>query len=86
MWFKNKKTGVKWEITSKDLLDRLSKSKDFEVIPEPKEKVVVEVKEENMDYNSLSFQKLRKVAKEKDINTYKMNKEDIIKALEDLEG
>lgn len=83
MWFKNKKTGVKWEITSKDLLDRLSKSKDFEVIPEPKEKVVVEVKE---DYNSLSFQKLRKVAKEKDINTYKMNKEDIIKALEDLEG
>ncbi len=34
MWFLNKKTGVKWEIIDKNLIDRLSKDSNFEEVKE----------------------------------------------------
>ncbi|MGF7057191.1 hypothetical protein [Brassicibacter mesophilus] len=43
MWFLNKTTGLKWEITDKEMIKRLSKDDNYEEI---KEKVDKKVKEE----------------------------------------
>lgn len=37
MWFKNKETGNVWEITSKDLIKRLKKDANYEVIEKEEE-------------------------------------------------
>lgn len=41
MWLLNKLTGVKWEIVDTELLERLSKDKNFEEVKEEIEEKVV---------------------------------------------
>lgn len=48
MWFLNKKTGVKWEIVDKELIDRLSKDDFFEELEDVKE-VIEEIVEEEVE-------------------------------------
>lgn len=36
MWFLNKTTGLKWEVTDKDLIKRLTKDEQYEKITAPK--------------------------------------------------
>lgn len=36
MWFLNKTTGLKWEVTNKELIKRLSKDGQYEKITAPK--------------------------------------------------
>lgn len=38
MWFKNKTTGVKWEIVDKELIKRLSNDDNYEEVKEKKKK------------------------------------------------
>ncbi|TCT16399.1 hypothetical protein EDC18_102418 [Natranaerovirga pectinivora] len=37
MWFENKKTGLKWNITDKFHIDRLKNNSDYEVVVEKTE-------------------------------------------------
>lgn len=36
MWFLNKTTGLKWEVTDKELIKRLTKDEQYEKITAPK--------------------------------------------------
>lgn len=35
-WFLNKETGIKWEVEDKELIKRLSKDENYEVVEEKK--------------------------------------------------
>ena len=43
MWFLNKTTGLKWEVSDKELIKRLSKDSNYEEIKETVEKKEVKV-------------------------------------------
>jgi len=32
MWFKNKKSGIKWEVSSKDMITRLQNDEEYEEV------------------------------------------------------
>jgi hypothetical protein len=36
MWFLNKETGLTWEVTDQELVQRLQANKNFEQVDEPK--------------------------------------------------
>lgn len=38
MWYKNKVTGLVWNVTDKELIDRLEKDSDYEAAKAPQEK------------------------------------------------
>jgi hypothetical protein len=44
MWFLNKKTGIKWQVTEKEIQNRLLNNKDYEVVNEDKESVKIDEK------------------------------------------
>lgn len=71
MWVRNKKTGLKWEVTG-GLAERLSHSLEYEVIDEPRP-----------DLSELTVNELRKLAASNNIEGYSnMKKSELIKALE----
>jgi hypothetical protein len=37
MWFLNKETGLSWEVTDQELIQRLQANAHYKVIPEPKQ-------------------------------------------------
>ncbi len=37
-WFLNKTTGLKWEITSEDVINRISKDENYKILQEEEEK------------------------------------------------
>lgn len=104
MWFKNKQTGLMWEIVNKEVIERLQKDKNYilinekpktenieveeietaemenEEIKEPEDEKIVDI----VDYETISWQDLKKLAVKHDINTYKMSKYDIINSLKDM--
>lgn len=75
MWYKNKKSGLIWEIVDKELILRLNQDVDYEVVNEV-------VEETNpVDHADFTYNELRSLAKDKGINTHKMSKEDLQEAL-----
>lgn len=44
MWFKNKRTGLKWEVVNEEVIKRLSKDDNYEVVEEVKVEENKEIK------------------------------------------
>lgn len=61
----------------------INKLKELNFVFDDIDSIKIENKND-VDYESLEYKDLKKVAKEKGINTYKMDKPEIIKALNEL--
>lgn len=69
----------------KDILINDFKYKLIDKEDDDEQELVDEDKQDDSQYSNNSYQELKSIAKEKGINTYKMNKDDIIKALKEGE-
>jgi translation initiation factor 1 (eIF-1/SUI1) len=78
LWIKNKRTGMVWEIVDEKMIKRLLNSDDYEEIQVQHEQ---KEQEQKIDLKSMKFNDLKKLASEKGINTFGMDKKQIIKAL-----
>jgi hypothetical protein len=71
------------KIIPEDVYIKSWKSLGFKIIEDTND--VSSIVLSSDDYDKLSFQDLKKIAKEKGINTYKMKQEEIIEAIRKLE-
>lgn len=67
-----------WEIVDEKMIKRLLNSDDYEEIQVQHEQ---KEQEQKIDLKSMKFNDLKKLASEKGINTFGMDKKQIIKAL-----
>ncbi|AOZ93631.1 hypothetical protein [Paenibacillus crassostreae] len=41
MWFKNKETEIQWEVTDEELIKRLEKNANYEIVESEKTEIIV---------------------------------------------
>ncbi|MDK2800571.1 MAG: hypothetical protein PWQ70_2190 [Clostridiales bacterium] len=84
--FRLRKLNVVKVVSSENEKNRLIE-KGFVEIQVPFLNNKKDIKEDtNNDYENMNYTELKSIASEKGINTYKLKKEDIIAALQEMEG
>lgn len=87
MWFLNKVTGVKWFIVEEFHKELLKQNNDYEIvekIDKSDEDVIIDNNIEEINLDALKLKELQELAKENDVKSSGLKKEELIESLREV--
>jgi len=85
MWFRNKDTGLEWEVTHEDTIRNLKRKNNFEIID--KASIVKDTSSSNIDFvnaDDYTVKELQEICREEDISGYsRKNQEELVELIND---